>query len=319
MSGLKVAVLINLKKNAPKFPGMAADHWDDLDLESTAHALVSAIEAGGHTCVYHEGNAELYDKLRADRPYLRFYIRQGHFGDGREAQVPAMLEMLRLPYTGSRVLALALALDKPLTKRVLMWHGLPTPAFQTFERADEPLDDDMLFPLFVKPSREGTGMGVSAKSIVRTEAELRERLDHTINRYQQTALVERFIAGEVTVGLVGNVSGIAVFIYTLPSSALGEAAIHFGLTGPLLYAAGVDGTLGEPLAMAAGIVVAREAGRMLVGRIAAEEALYAIIDGEQKEGALCTLDEAQLILESTEDISDIIRKLYILKVKKGTA
>lgn len=210
MPGLKVAVLVNLKKNAPKFPGMAADHWDDLDSESTALALVSAIQAGGHECVYHEGNADLYDKLRADRPDLCFNICEGHFGDGREAQVPAMLEMLRIPYTGSRVLALALALDKPLTKRVLMWHGLPTPNFQTFERADEPLDDDMLYPLFVKPSREGTGMGVSAKSIVRTEAELRDQLDFIINRYKQTALVEHFVAGrEVTVGLVGNISGVA--------------------------------------------------------------------------------------------------------------
>lgn len=110
-----------------------------------------------------------------------------------------------------------------------------------------------------------------------------------------------------------------LFIYTLPSSALGEAAIHFGLTGPLLYAAGVTGTLGEPLDIAAGIVVAREAGRMLVGRIAAEEVMYAVIEGTQEEGALCTLDEARLIMESAEDISGILRQLYILKVKKGTA
>ena len=108
------------------------------------------------------------------------------------------------------MLALAVALDKPLTKRVLMWHDLPTPAFQTFEAADEPLDSDMAYPLFVKPSREGTGMGVSVRSIIHTEPELREQLDYIINRYKQTALVERFIAGrEVTVGMVGNISGIA--------------------------------------------------------------------------------------------------------------
>ena len=210
MAGLKVALLANLKKNAPKFPGMADDHWDDLDSESTILALQAAIEAGGHQCVFHEGDAALYDKLTADRPDICFNICEGHFGDGREAQVPALLEMLRLPYTGSKVLALALALDKPLTKRVLMWHELPTPAFQTFESPDEVLDDDMLFPLFVKPAREGTGMGVSAKSIVKNEAELREQLAYIIQRYKQTALVERYIAGrEVTVGLVGNISGVA--------------------------------------------------------------------------------------------------------------
>ena len=90
--------------------------------------------------------------------------------------MPALLEMLRIPYTGSGVLTLALTLDKPMTKRVLAFHGLPTPAFQVFERADEPLDADMRFPLFVKPSREGTGMGVSGQSIVQNEAELREQL-----------------------------------------------------------------------------------------------------------------------------------------------
>ncbi len=209
MSGLKVALLANLKKNAPRLPSLAEDHWADLDSETTVEALQAAIRAGGHECVFHEGNAELYDWLRDDRPDICFNICEGHFGDGREAQVPALLEMLRLPYTGSRVLTLALALDKPMTKRVLAWHDLPTPAFQTFESPDEPLDDDMLFPLFVKPSREGTGMGVSAQSIVKNERELREQLEHIIGKYKQTALVERFIAGrEVTVGLVGNISGV---------------------------------------------------------------------------------------------------------------
>jgi len=223
MAGLKVAVLANLKKNAPHFPGMTADHWADLDSESTVEALVAAVKAGGHDAFFREGDADLVNKLREDRPDICFNICEGHFGDGREAQIPGVLEMLRIPYTGSRVLSLALALDKPMTKRVLMWHDLPTPAFQTFESATEPLDSDMVFPLFVKPSREGTGMGVSAKSIVRTEPELREQLDSTINRYKQTALVERFIAGrEVTVGLVGNISGVGA--RRLPSRFYNAAA-----------------------------------------------------------------------------------------------
>ncbi len=210
MAGLKVALLANLKKNAPRVEGMSPDSWADLDSESTVEALLTAIRAGGHDGVFYEGNADLYDRLRADRPDLCFNICEGYFGNGREAQVPALLEMLRLPYTGSRVLSLALALDKPLTKRVLMWHDLPTPAFQTFETPDEALDSDMVFPLFVKPSREGTGMGVSVKSIVHTEPELRQQLNYILNHYHQTALVEHFIAGrEVTVGLVGNISGIA--------------------------------------------------------------------------------------------------------------
>jgi D-alanine-D-alanine ligase len=113
--------------------------------------------------------------------------------------------MLRIPYTGSKILTLALTLDKAMTKRVLTYHDLPTPPFQAFERDDELLNDDMTFPLFVKPSREGTGMGVTSKSIVNNQEELREQVRYVIERYQQTALVEKYIEGrEVTVGLVGN-------------------------------------------------------------------------------------------------------------------
>src|SRR6185503_8423898 len=155
-----------------------------------------------------EGDVTLYDTLRQVKPDICFNICEGHFGDGREAQVPAILEMLRIPYTGSRVLALALALDKPMTKRVLAYHGLPTPPFQNFERFDEPLDSDLKFPLFAKPSREGTGMGVSAESIVHDEAQLRAQLRRIFERYNQPALVERYIGGrEVTVGVVGNLTG----------------------------------------------------------------------------------------------------------------
>jgi D-alanine-D-alanine ligase len=208
MKKFRVALLANLKKNAPKFEGMSNDQWDDLDSEKTVDALVNAIRSAGHTCEFLEGDITIFDTVRKFKPDICFNICEGHFGDAREAQVPAILEMLRIPYTGSKVLTLALSLDKPMTKRVLTYHDLPTPAFQSFERVDEPLADDMKFPMFVKPSREGTGMGVSAKSIVNNEDELREQVSYIIERYKQTALVEHYIEGrEVTVGLVGNLIG----------------------------------------------------------------------------------------------------------------
>lgn len=207
---LKIAVLANLKKNAPKFDDMSDDYWDDLDSEKTPDAIIAAIQQSGHEAVFYEGNLSVVDKLRANRPDLVFNICESHFGDSRESQIPALLEMLRIPYTGSRVLTLAMCLDKPMTKRLLNWHELPTPAFQTFENENEPLDDDMIFPLFVKPAREGTSVGISSKSIVRGEKELREQLRFVFQTYKQTALVEKYIAGrEVTVGIVGNVSGFS--------------------------------------------------------------------------------------------------------------
>ncbi len=204
---VKVALLANLKKNAPTWPGMSPDQWDDLDSWETIQSITDALEKAGHRVTFLEGDQTLYNNLQAVKPDICFNICEGHFGDAREAQIPAILEMLRIPYTGSRVMTLALALDKPMTKRVLTYHDLPTPAFQVFEREDEPLDPAMVFPLFVKPSREGTGMGVSAESIVRDESQLRAQLQRIFERYNQPALVEQFVEGrEVTVGIVGNLT-----------------------------------------------------------------------------------------------------------------
>ena len=208
MKKFKVALLANLKSNAPHWEGMPPDQWDDLDSEKTIQAILEAICSGGHSCEFLEGDISIIDSIRAYQPDICFNICESHFGDAREAQVPAILEKLQIPYTGSKVLCLALGLDKPMTKRVLTYHELPTPEFQTFEREDEPLEEKMQFPLFVKPSREGTGMGVTAKSIVNNETELREQVSLMIQRYKQSALVETFIEGrEVTVGMVGNLVG----------------------------------------------------------------------------------------------------------------
>ena len=202
---LTVALLANLKKNAPHLQGEAADAHDDLDSERTVEALKNSIEAAGFKCVVLEGNLDIIQPLRKLKPDLAFNICEMHWGDSRESQIPAILEMLRIPYTGSKLFTMALSQDKPMTKRVLAYHGLPTPEFQEFARPDEPLDAKLKFPLFVKPAREGTGMGVDENSIVSNEQELRARVEWVIRAYREPALVERFIEGrEVTVGIMGN-------------------------------------------------------------------------------------------------------------------
>jgi len=213
---MRIAVLANLKKNAPKWEGMLPDQWDDLDSPKTVENLIKALEARGHEAAFFEASIlpphNLIEKLLDYKPDLCFNIAESHFGDSRESQVPAVLEMLRIPYTGSKVLTLALALDKPMTKRVLYYHGLPTPEFQVFERADEPVDADLVdeegnlrFPLFVKPSREGTSMGVTGESIVYTVDQLREQVAKQQAQYNQPVLVEHYIKGrEITVGVIGN-------------------------------------------------------------------------------------------------------------------
>ena len=204
---MHVALLANLKKNAPHWLGMSPDHWDDLDSEATIEAIMAALRTNGHDVTFLEGNTELPQKLTKLQPDICFNICEGHISDSRESHVPALLEMLRLPYTGSQVLTLALTLDKPMTKRILTYHDLPTPAFQVFERVNEPLDPQMRFPIFVKPSREGTGMGVSSESIVQDEGQLRVQLRRLFDKYDQPVLAEQFIDGrEITVGVVGNLT-----------------------------------------------------------------------------------------------------------------
>lgn len=208
---MRVALLANLQSNAPRDPSFPADQWADLDSERTIGFLTDALSRGGHEVLFFEGNLSLIEKLQAFKPDICFNLCEGHFGDARESHIPALLEMLRIPYTGSKVLTLALTLDKPMTKHVLSSYGLPIPAFQTFASASEPLNPSLKFPLFVKPSREGTGMGISPRSIVRTETELRAEVANQLARYRQPILVERFIEGrEVTLGVIGNVAPDAV-------------------------------------------------------------------------------------------------------------
>ena len=95
MKKFRVAVLANLKKNAPNLEGMPKDMWDDLDSEKTIEALLEGIRSGGHECEFLEGNLSLVETLPKFKPDICFNICEGHWGDSREAHVPAILEMLR--------------------------------------------------------------------------------------------------------------------------------------------------------------------------------------------------------------------------------
>ena len=159
---MRIAVLGNLKTNAPTWEGMSPDQWADLDSPRTVEAIVRALESGGHEAAFFEASIRppfnLIERLLDYKPDLCFNIAESHWGDGREAHIPSVLEMLRIPYTGSKVLALALALDKPMTKRVLMYHGLP-PEFRysrtppSRRRRSAERGRRAALPMFVKPSR----------------------------------------------------------------------------------------------------------------------------------------------------------------------
>ena len=201
----RVTILANLKKNAPKLEAYATDIWADLDSESTIDALAKALQSAGHQVDFREANTDLVHSLVGDRPDICFNIAEGLYGDSRESQIPALLELLKIPYTGSKIQTHAISLDKAMTKRVWMTHGLRTSPFQVFATKDDQLNPELHFPLFVKPSAEGTGAGVDVHAIVHDEAELRERVQYVITAYRQGALVEPYLDGrEFTIGIIGN-------------------------------------------------------------------------------------------------------------------
>jgi D-alanine-D-alanine ligase len=202
----RVAVLANIKdESKPKPEGVPPDAFADYDHIETVRSIQKAIETDGHETMFIMADENLPYVLKEYRPDICFNIAEGLGGDAREAQVPALLELLRIPYTGSRVLTNAIALDKTLTKRIWRDRNLPIAPFQEFITGDELLRPEMKFPLFVKPSREGTGMGVDMNARVENETELRERAKYVINSYQQPALVETFLPGrEFTVGQIGR-------------------------------------------------------------------------------------------------------------------
>jgi D-alanine-D-alanine ligase len=196
---------------------MPDDQWDDLDSPITVDAIVEGLKSAGHEAIFLEASVRepynLAQKLVEYKPDLCFNIAESHWGDGRESHIPSILEMLKIPYTGSKVLSLALALDKAMTKRILKYHHLPTAEFQVFDCADAEIDPNLLndqgelrFPLFAKPSREGTSMGISTECIVRTVAELRAQVTKQIELYNQPILCEQYISGrEINVGMIGNI------------------------------------------------------------------------------------------------------------------
>jgi D-alanine-D-alanine ligase len=202
----KVAVLANIKDDThPKPEGVPPDAFADFDHIETIDSIRGAIETDGHQTIFIQADQDLPFALREEKPDICFNIAEGLGGDAREAQVPALLEMMKIPYTGSRVLTNGISLDKTLTKRIWRDRRLPVAPFQEFIAGDEPLRADLEFPLFVKPAREGTGMGVDMRAIVNNEKELRERTGYIINTYHQPALVEVFLPGrEFTVGILGR-------------------------------------------------------------------------------------------------------------------
>jgi D-alanine-D-alanine ligase len=205
MKLLQLALCYDLKEDYLA-EGLGAEEVMELDDEETIESLAGALRSLGHSVERVGRGTELARRLASgERWDLVFNIAEGLRGRSREAQVPALCELFAQPYTFSDPLTCALTLDKPLAKRLVRDHGLPTAPFALVERPEDAEQVDLTPPLFLKPAAEGSSKGVTGRSRVADHEELREGCADLLGRFKQPVLVERYLPGrEVTVGIVGN-------------------------------------------------------------------------------------------------------------------
>jgi D-alanine-D-alanine ligase len=201
----RIALIANLIDEFERNPDDPPDAGAEFDRRQTIDAISAALESEGHHVHFLQGDYSLPEALMSVRPHICFNIAEGVRGDGREAQVPALCELLDIPYTASQVVANAVSLNKTMTKRIWQQQGLPTAPYYEFANLADVAHVELRFPLFAKPAREGTGMGIDNKSIINDHDELIARVDWLLNTYRQPVLVEEFLPGrELTVGFIGN-------------------------------------------------------------------------------------------------------------------
>lgn len=202
---LKVGLTFNLRKKTENDDGLPEDFYAEYDDEETIDAIADALKKSGCKVTKIEADEKAYAKLKQLQPDMVFNFAEGLHGESRESHIPAMLEMLNIPYTGSGPLTLAITLNKALTHQFLEANGILSPFFQVFKRADEEIDKRLEFPCVVKPLSEGSSKGIRSSSLNEDAESLRRQVSWVINTYNQPAIVEEFLPGrEFTVGVIGN-------------------------------------------------------------------------------------------------------------------
>jgi D-alanine-D-alanine ligase len=180
------------------------DMFAEWDTVETVNAVRDAI-AERYGVLMVEANQHAMQKLLENRPVFAFNMAEGLLGPSREAHIPAILEMLGIPYLGSDPLTLAICLDKSRTKEILSYYGIPTAPFSVVRTMDEFEEIRVRFPSMVKPLHEGSSKGIYNSCVVRTPEELEHEVRVVLDAYRQPALVEEFLPGrEFTVAILGN-------------------------------------------------------------------------------------------------------------------
>jgi D-alanine-D-alanine ligase len=192
-----------LRSDLPQ-PDLYAE-WDE---PATIDAVERALSAVGQ--VYRlEANESFPARLALIRPDFVFNIAEGLYGPNREGHVPAICEFFGVPYHASDPLTLGLALHKGRCKEVLSYHGVPTAPFALAKSTDDArrvaTERTLPFPLFVKPAFEGSGKGITVKSLCKNRQQLIARVGQLLATYAEPVLIETYLPGpEFTVAVLGN-------------------------------------------------------------------------------------------------------------------
>lgn len=180
------------------------DRYAEWDTYETIYAIRDAL-AAHHNVTLIEANEDAYDKFRKLNPEIVFNVAEGAHGISREAQIPAILDMLQIPYTGSDPLTLSLCLDKSRTKEVLTYHGIKNSKFFVSHGGNGFAGKELKFPLMIKPIGEGSSKGIFNSSFVKNHDTLEKTLAESVNKYNQPFIVEEYLPGrEFTVAVLGN-------------------------------------------------------------------------------------------------------------------
>jgi D-alanine-D-alanine ligase len=175
--------------------------WDTWD---TINAVKAALECF-HNVNMIEADQDAYHRFIETKPDIVFNIAEGFNGVSREAQIPAILDMLGIPYTGSDPLTLSICLGKARTKEILTYHRIPNAKFLIASNPDELTDFNLGFPVIVKPVSEGSGKGIFSTSFAKNINDLKREVERITSEYNQPALIEEFLSGrEFTAAVLGN-------------------------------------------------------------------------------------------------------------------
>jgi D-alanine-D-alanine ligase len=206
----KIGITCDLKTDAPLASGVPDDFQEEFDSPATVEAVASVLRELGHSVDILGDGRELLTRLLADPPDFVFNFAEGQgIGRSREARVPAVLEMLGIPYSGSDPLTLAVTLDKDCAKRLVQSAGMAVPRGLVLQPGEDAADAlrrvDLPFPVILKPAWEGSSKGIRSKCVVDDADRLPEVVASLQRDHRQPVLVEEFIAGdELTVGVIGN-------------------------------------------------------------------------------------------------------------------